>query len=144
MLRKETKISRKETISLRENVIGYIYSYELLERKLESNDAFEAGNFTDKEIKYIDKISLNYDVFKKLITQFTKKSWPWGRISVINRAVLIYGTFELSFNDKSLVIDVLIKYAKEFIPDDSYKFINSILDKIGGYFEKLKNDKKVS
>ncbi|NQZ66251.1 MAG: transcription antitermination protein NusB [Mycoplasmatales bacterium] len=137
-------MANKEIIKLREKIIGYIYSYELLNQKLNSDNAFEAGTFKNKEILLIDKISKNYEIFKKIISLFIKKDWKWERISAINRAILIYGTFELSFNDKGLVIDVMIKYSKEFVPDNSFKFINFVLDKVGDYLEKIKNSKKKS
>ncbi len=135
-------MANKEVINFRENIIGYIYSYELFDKNLNSDEAFENGYLSEKEIKCIDMISKNYHIFRKVINIFTKENWKWGRISAINRAILIYGAFELSFNDKPLVIDVLIKYSKEFVPDNSYKFINSILDKAGDYFEKMKKNKK--
>ena len=132
----------KEIIQIRENVIGYLYSYELLNRDLDSIDAFEIGDYNEKEIKYIEHISKNYNIFKKLATKFTKESWPWERISVLSRSILIYGIFELSFNDAALVIDVIVQYTKNFEPDDSYKFIHSILDKVGKYYETIKTNKK--
>lgn len=135
-------MSKKEVIELRENVIGYIYSHEVMNRTLNSDDAFESGEYNSKEIKYIEHISKNYEMFKKLIIKFCTGSWNWSRMSVLTRAILIYGAFELSFNDKALVIDVLVKYAQEFAPDDSYKFINSILDKVGDYYETVKSNKK--
>lgn len=135
-------MSNKESIELRENVIGYIYSHELMNAPLNGDAAFESGEYSSKEIKYIEQIGKNYEMFKKLIIKFCTGSWNWSRMSVLTRAVLIYGAFELSFNDKALVIDVLVKYAKEFAPDDSYKFINSILDKVGKYYETVKASKK--
>jgi transcription termination factor NusB len=56
--------------------------------------------------------------------------------------LLLYGAFEMSFTNKAIVIDVLIKLTKKYSPDESYKFINSILDKVGKYYEKIKNNKK--
>lgn len=135
-------MSNKESIELRENVIGYIYSHELLNTPLNGDAAFESGEYSAKEIKYIEQIGRNYEIFKKLIVKFCTGSWNWSRMSVLSKSILIYGAFELSFNDKALVIDVLIKYAKEFAPDDSYKFINSILDKVGKYYESVKASKK--
>lgn len=135
-----SNIAQKNII--RENVIGYIYSQEVQDEKLSSISAFESGEYTEIEIKYIEKIANNYEIFKKLIVQFIDKTWTWNRLTSLNRAILIYGAFELSFNDKPLVIDVLVRYAKEYAPDSSYKFINSILDKIGNYYEKIKTTKK--
>ena len=127
---------------IREKIIGYIFSYELLNKKLDSIDAFELWDFGGAELKIIDKIAKNYVVFKKLILSFSKKSWTWKRISPLNRSTLLYGTFEMTFEKKPIVIDALVKYIKEYSPDDSYKYINSILEKIGTYYEEIKNNQK--
>lgn len=139
-----SKNTHKEKIMLRENVIGYIYSYELLSRELDDIDAYESGMYTELELKYIKGVSKNYEMLKKLILKFTKDNWEWTRMAVLTRSILIYGAFELQFNEKPLVIDVLVQYAKNFAPDDSYKFINSILDKVGKYYETIKANKKSS
>lgn len=135
-------LNNKKMIELRENVIGYIYGYELLSRKLDSIDAIKMGAYNNKEIKYIEHIAENYEMFKKLIMKFKKKTWTWSRMSNLTRSILIYGAFELSFNDSALVIDVLVQYAQNFAPDDSYKFINYILDKVGQYYETVKTNKR--
>ena len=129
-------------IELRENVIGYIYSYELIKKELDSVEAFESGKYTDKEIKTIEYISKNYQVYKKLILKFTSNSWTWIRTSPLIRAILIYGAFELYIEDTALVIDVLVNYTKDFIPDDTYKLVHSVLDKIGKQYEAIKTSKK--
>lgn len=139
-----SKNIHSEKITLRENVIGYIYSHELLSRELNDIDAYESGMYTELEIKYIKGIAKNYEMLKKLILKFTKDNWTWARMAVLTRSILIYGAFELQFNEKPLVIDVLVQYAKNFAPDDSYKFINSILDKVGKYYETIKANKKAS
>lgn len=125
-------------IQLRENVIGYIYSCFVLEKLIDDKDAFEIGEYSEKEVKIIADISKKQDAFIKLIKQFTKSTWAWERISALNRAILVYGAYEMLFNDKALVIDVLVRYAKDFCPDESYKFINSILEKVGIYYEENK------
>ncbi len=137
---KNKEIFKKNIV--RENVINYIYSHEVMNTKINSKNAFELGNYTENEINIIEKITKNYDTFKKIIILFTKKSWNWKRISPLNRSLLLYGAFEMSFTNKAIVIDVLIKLTKKYSPDESYKFINSILDKVGKYYEKIKNNKK--
>ena len=126
----------------REKIIGYLFACELLNKKLDPINAFELWEFTNNELKIIEKIAQNYLVFKKLILSYSKKTWPWERISPLNRATLLFGTFEMSFTNKAIVIDSLVKYIKRYSPDDSYKYINSILDKIGIYYEKIKSDQK--
>lgn len=123
---------------LRENVIGYIYSNLVMNNKIDMTNAFESGEYTEKEINIITDIEKKQESFIKLIQKFTKSDWSWERITPLNKAILIYGSYEMLFNDKALVIDVLVDYSKEFSPDDTYKFINSVLDKVGDYYEKNK------
>lgn len=131
-----------DIMKLRENVIGYIYSYELLGLPVDSVKAFESGDFTKNQIKVIERIAANQDMYKKLITQFIRSGWTWERISVMSRSILMYGCYELAFREKALVINELIEYTKEYVPDDSYKFINPILENIWRYYETLKANKK--
>lgn len=123
---------------LRENVIGYIYSNLVMSDKIDMTNAFESGEYTEKEINIITDIEKKQESFVKLIQKFTKADWSWERITPLNKAILIYGAYEMLFNDKALVIDVLVDYSKEFSPDDTFKFINSVLDKVGDYYEKNK------
>lgn len=131
-----------EKNKLRENIIAYIYSYQLFNKKLDSIDAFESGNYTNQEIKIIENISSKEEKFISLIKRFTKDDWKWERISPLHRAILIFSAYEMIFNDVALVIDVMIKYSKKYSDPNSYKFIHSILDKIGKVYEKNKKDKK--
>ena len=123
---------------LRENVIGYIYSNLVMGDKIDMTNAFESGEYTEKEINIITDIEKKQESFFKLIQRFTRANWSWERIAPLNKAILVYGAYEMLFNDKALVIDVLVDYSKEFSPDDTFKFINSVLDKVGDYYEKNK------
>jgi hypothetical protein len=69
---KNKEIFKKNIV--RENVINYIYSHEVMNTKINSKNAFELGNYTENEINIIEKITKNYDTFKKIIILFTKKS----------------------------------------------------------------------
>ena len=129
-------------MKLRENVIGYIYSYELLGVPVDSIHAFESGDFTPNQIKVIERIVSNQELYKRLITQFIKSGWTWERLPVMSRSILIYGCYELAFREKALVINELIEYTKEYVPNDTYKFINSVLENIWRYYESIKGNKK--
>ncbi|MCK5867558.1 MAG: transcription antitermination protein NusB [Mycoplasmataceae bacterium] len=131
-----------DIMKLRENVIGYIYSCELLGLSIDSVEAFESGDFTPNQIKVIERIALNQEMYKKLISQFIKRGWTWVRLPVMSRAILIYGCYELAFREKALVINELIEYTKEYVPDDTYKFVNPVLENIWRYYESIKTNKK--
>lgn len=123
----------------RADIITYIYQSELLKKNLDSDLAFESGDFDNSQLKKIEAISKNYDKFQKIVSKYLKSSWSWKRIDPLERAILIYGAFEMSFLDKALVINEMVILAQGYIPGDNYKYINSILDKVGDYYEKIKN-----
>lgn len=121
-----------------ERIIKYLYKFELMNEVVTSVDAFESGDYDSQEIKMIEAISKNYDKYKILITKFISSKWSWERLAPLLRAILICGAFKVSIRDRALVIDVIIDITKEYIPDDSYKFVNSVLDQIGDYYDKIK------
>lgn len=131
-------MSNVSRLEKRANIIKYIYQNELMENPLDAVDAFESGDFSAQEVKVIENIAKNYLKFKKIIIHFLKNSWDWTRVSPLERAILIYGAYELTFNDKALVINELVIITRGYIPGDSYKWINATLESIGLYYEKQK------
>ena len=78
-------------------------------------------------ISHIDEID-------KLIENHLSSSWSMDRISRVALAILRTSVYELLFQKDSeakIVIDEAVNIAKDFDTDDSYKFINAVLDKIG-------------
>ena len=78
-------------------------------------------------ISHIDEID-------KLIETHLSSSWSMERISRVALAILRTSVYELLFQngaDNKIVIDEAVNIAKDFDTDDSYKFINAVLDKIG-------------
>ena len=78
-------------------------------------------------ISHIDEID-------KLIENHLFSSWSIDRISRVALAILRTSIYELLFQngaEPKIVIDEAVNIAKDFDTDDSYKFINAVLDKIG-------------
>lgn len=78
-------------------------------------------------ISHIDEID-------KLIENHLSSSWSIDRISRVALAILRTSIYELLFQngaEPKIVIDEAVNIAKDFDTDDSYKFINAVLDKIG-------------
>lgn len=78
-------------------------------------------------ISHIDEID-------KLIENHLSASWSMDRISRVALAILRTSVYEILFQngaDTKIVIDEAVNIAKDFDTDDSYKFINAVLDKIG-------------
>ena len=78
-------------------------------------------------ISHIDEID-------KLIESHLSASWSMDRISRVALAILRTSVYEILFQngaESKIVIDEAVNIAKDFDTDDSYKFINAVLDKIG-------------
>lgn len=61
------------------------------------------------------------------------KNWDFNRLNKVNVAILrmsVYSLMKQKDLQPSIVIDEAIHIAKEFGPDDSFKFVNAILDNI--------------
>ena len=74
------------------------------------------------------------DEIDKLIESHLSSSWSMERISRVALAILRTSVYELLFQngaEPKIVIDEAVNIAKDFDTDDSYKFINAVLDKIG-------------
>ena len=60
-------------------------------------------------------------------------NWEFDRVNKVTIAILRMSVYSLMFTkdiDSSVVIDEAIDIAKNYGPDDSYKFVNAILDNI--------------
>ena len=115
--------------------IHFLYKYELLNEKLNLEDAFENYNFNEEEFKEIEKLMEDYDNLKATIKRYLKKTWSWSRILPLERAILIVGAYELKSLDKGIVINEMIIYSKEYLLNDKYKFINGLLQNISDEYE---------
>ena len=74
------------------------------------------------------------DEIDKLIESHLSASWSMERISRVALAILHTSVYELLYQngaEPKIVIDEAVNIAKDFDTDDSYKFINAVLDKIG-------------
>lgn len=70
----------------------------------------------------------------KLIETHLSASWSLDRINKVTLAILRTSIYEMVFVSESqqgIVIDEAVNIAKEYGTDDSYKFINAMLDNIG-------------
>ena len=73
------------------------------------------------------------DEIDNLISSHLSSSWTMERINKVSLAILRTSTYEIKFQagpNPKIVIDEAVNIAKEYGSDDSYKFINAILDKI--------------
>ncbi len=66
------------------------------------------------------------------IAKYLKKGWTLKRLHYIDLAILLLGSYEIKYTDlpREVAINEAVKLAKKYCDDDSYKFINSVLDKL--------------
>lgn len=117
----------------REKIVFSLYQHLLLHKNL--NDCFE-NNFEEDEIneyvrKIRDDILFNKDNYIEEISKYLHK-WKFERLNLVEQAILLEMVSELKqkLNDPAVVIDEAVILAKEYCDDESYKFINGVLDNI--------------
>ena len=119
-----------------EDLLTFSWSYkdsDVLEESpvLESEAAKDEKLFASLLVSgTIDRIT----EIDQLIAEHLSDNWSIDRINKVALAILRIAIYELKFQPDSvakIVIDEAVNIAKQFGADDSYKFINAILDKLG-------------
>ena len=70
----------------------------------------------------------------ELIKSHLSANWTLERINKVSLAILRTSIYEMKFqtgSEPKIVIDEAVNIAREYGLEDSYKFINAVLDKIG-------------
>lgn len=70
----------------------------------------------------------------EMIKSHLSASWTMERINKVSLAILRTSIYEMKFqagSEPNIVIDEAVSIAREYGLEDSYKFINAVLDKIG-------------
>ena len=76
-------------------------------------------------IQLIENVLKNKDNYIQVIEKQLKKGWSFNRLNKMEAAILLVSTL-----DKSIVINEAVINAKEYCDEDSYKFINGVLNDI--------------
>lgn len=124
----------------REIVLKLLYQIDVLgigeeasRNILESNSNFFRG-LNLEESEYIQKIIIQ--VLENIRTIDEEISnllidWSLKRLTPVDRNLLRMGIAESNFtSEKAIIIDDIIRIAKKYGGEDSYKIINAILDKV--------------
>lgn len=75
----------------------------------------------------------NIEKVDELIKSHLSENWSFDRLNKVTLSILRISIYSLVFQKEiapSIVIDEAISIVKEFGPQDSFKFINAMLDKI--------------
>ncbi|MGL5205097.1 MAG: transcription antitermination factor NusB [Metamycoplasmataceae bacterium] len=121
--------------------VEIIYSYELFNEAINVDRIFSEENIDNNQLKIITAIQKNYDSFVRTAKLFLDDDWTWVRIPPLTRAIILCASAELWIIDKKIIINEYIEITKDFIPDETYKFINKILDKIESVYEQIRINK---
>lgn len=92
----------------------------------------DENEINEDVIKIINYFKKNREEITNMIKPFLKENWTWNRLLAIDRAIICNAICESKIlkTDKKVIIDQAIITSKNFSDENSYKFINSILDKV--------------
>lgn len=113
-----------------------LYSYEfehkgsdeLLAFCNESENSAEARSYAQSLVKGILD---NLPIIDNLIIS-RLKGWDFSRVSMVDKAVLRLAIYEMMYEDLEdlIIINEAVEIIKQFGGEESYKFVNGILDAI--------------
>ena len=107
------------------NDIGDVLRLDWIDKKYDEQTLAFARELIEGSVKYARTID---DSIKKQL-----EHWDLERLSYVDRAILRFSTFSLFFQDDvpdTVIINEAVDLAKQFGTDDSYRFVNGVLDGI--------------
>ena len=116
----------------REKIVFALYQHLLLHKDLNAcfEDNFESDN--DAFLAAIrEDLANNKDVYITEISKHLNK-WTFDRLNLVEQAIILEAVSEirLGLNDAAVVIDEAVILAKQYCDEESYKYINGVLDHI--------------
>lgn len=116
----------------RVHVVFALYQSLLLKKDIISSFS---DNFEDDDNEFVkalkDDLAVNLNNYIKEISPLLNK-WAFDRLSYVEQAILLEACSEIkqNINSRNIVIDEAINIAKEYCDEDSYKYINGVLDNL--------------
>lgn len=117
----------------REKIVFALYQHLLLKKDI--NECF-CDNFFEEDVdEFIENIQKdlieNKNNYIYEIGQYLVK-WTFDRLNLVEQAILLEATSEikLNINEKAVIIDEAIILTKKYCDEESYKYINGVLDNI--------------
>lgn len=119
----------------RVKIFEFIYSFLIQDYDkslIVNNFLDENPNFDASFVQVLEYISKNLDDIINKIKPLLNETWSWNRISYVDRSILIcaIAEYESIHTDKKIIIDQSLITARNYNIDDSYKYINPILEKV--------------
>lgn len=132
-------MSEYKNLTQHEKRIGLIEALYLYFLDGQSKKEFEQYIFEEEGISLITEqcnilkgiIKNEYDLID-IINLHLKVNWHFESLKAIEKAILILATYEIIHTniDKKIAINEAINITKAYCPNDAYKYINGVLDKI--------------
>ncbi len=123
----------------REVVLKLLYQVDILsleeapEDIIEQNSCFFRG-LNEPEVQFIKQMIAKLAEKREHIDNLISKNligWKLQRLNPVDRTLLRMGIAESYFNtEKAIIIDDIVRIAKKYGEEDSFKIINAILDKV--------------
>jgi len=129
-----------------------LYFWEASSRRVPVEELVSFAWLEEKKLKSLGESTIaftniliagsieNIKNIDKIIKDHLEK-WDITRVNRVDLAVLRMSVFSLMFQEEissSIIIDEAIGICREFSTDDSYKFINGVLDSIRETLQKQK------
>ena len=124
----------------REIVLKMLYQLDVLQPNDEEKQQILRDNLdffkglNPREIKFVTDMLDKVQQEKEKIDEMIAKNligWKLERLMLIDRNLLRMGIAESYFNDqKAIIIDDVVRIAKKYGGEESYKIINAILDRV--------------
>ncbi|QIK70058.1 transcription antitermination protein NusB [Erysipelothrix sp. HDW6C] len=88
-------------------------------------------DFSEEMNQVIFRAVDRIDTYERAIDLFLNK-WRFERLGYIEQAILLVACaeLELGIQDKVVVVNEAVRLAKDYAEEESYKFINGVLDAI--------------
>lgn len=116
---------------VRLKIIYALYQHLLLQEDINECFLNNFDNLDDFIISLRDDININKEKYINEINNHLNR-FSFDRLNYIDQAILLEAISEIKqgINNKNIVIDEAIIFAKEYCDDDAYKYINGVLDNL--------------
>lgn len=125
---------------IREKAVIAIYQKLLVDINEEevheylNSDKELANNKDDYDYCFmlIMSIADQIEKYKAEVAKYLRSGWSIERLSKMELAILLVGCYELLETEqgKEVIINEAVELSKKYCDEDSYKFINGLLNKI--------------
>ena len=121
---------------LRIRLMFTIYQHRLLHDDMDSHilDNFEVDSLEDLDPYFKDLLKLIKDNETAYIDKISEllHNWSFKRLNYVDQAILLVAAAEFAagVNAKGIIINEAVNIAKEYSDNDSFKYINGVLDRL--------------